>query len=60
MAGVGADLYRLTRDNLVGGPSIVFYRYHEKGITKLREQQYGKNAKTCSTIFGVDANGLYL
>ena len=55
-----ADLYRLIRDNLVGGPSIVFHRYHEKGVTKLRERQYGKCAETYNTILGVDVNPLYL
>ena len=25
------DLYELVRQNLVGGPSIIFHRHHEKG-----------------------------
>jgi len=41
------ELYHLVRDNLVGGPSIVFHRYHEVGKTKIRHLQYGDKAKTC-------------
>ena len=31
------DLYYLFRDNMVGGPSIIFHRYHEKDKTKIRQ-----------------------
>ena len=55
-----ADLYHSVRKNLVGGPSIVFHRYHEAGKTKLREHQYGDEAKVCGRVLGVDANALYL
>ena len=53
------DLYRTIKDNLVGGPSIVFHRYHEAGVTKLRERELGEG-KLCQQILGVDANALYL
>ena len=55
------DLYHLVKDNIVGGPSIVFHRYHEKSLTKLREADYGKDeAKLCQGILGLDQNALYL
>ena len=49
-----ADLFQIMKRNLVGGPSIVFTRYHEKGHTKIR------GGKTCQKIVGYDANALYL
>ena len=30
-----SDLYQTIKDNLVGGPSIIFHRYHEKDVTKI-------------------------
>ncbi|XP_063966739.1 uncharacterized protein LOC135156886 [Lytechinus pictus] len=48
------DLYYTFRDNLVGGPSIIFHRYHERGVTKIR------GGKPCVKIIGFDANALYL
>jgi hypothetical protein len=53
-------LYQLIKDNLVGGPSIVFHRYHESKRTLLRELEYGKEARQCERIYGVDANSLYV
>ena len=44
---------------MVGGPSIIFHRYHESGATKLRDHLYGEAAKTCQSIVGYDANVLY-
>ena len=38
----------------VGGPSLIFHRYHEAYVTKIR----GKNL--CKKIIGYDANSLYL
>ena len=54
------DLYSLVRANLVGGPSIVFHRYHEASLTRLRSVKHGKTAKLCHSVLGVDANALYL
>ena len=48
------DLYQTFRENLVGGPSIVFTRYHEAGKTQIR------GGKMCERIQGYDANALYL
>ena len=55
-----ADLNELIRSNNVGGPSIIFHRYHEAYKTKIREQLYAETAKTCQSIVGYDANALYL
>ena len=53
------DLYKLLKDNIVGGPSIVFHRYHEKDVTTIRPTDY-EEPKTCKKIIGYDANALYL
>ena len=50
-----ADLHSLLRDNLVGGPSIIFDRYHEKGKTQIRGGE-----KKVECLEGYDANALYL
>ena len=49
-----SDLHLLVKDNIVGGPAIIFHRYHEKDITKIRGEE------TCRSIVGYDANALYL
>ena len=49
-----SDLHLLVKDNIVGGPAIIFHRYHEKDITKIRGDE------TCRSIVGYDANTLYL
>ena len=54
-----ADLHSLLRDQLVGGPSIIFHRYHEKGVTKIRENE-NNEGKNVETLEGYDANALYL
>ena len=50
-----SDLHKLVKDNIVGGPAIIFHRYHEKGITKIRG-----GSELCRKIVGYDANALYL
>ena len=57
------DLYTLFKKNMVGGPSIIFHRYHEAGKTKIREKEItdqGKVPKTCQKIVEYEANALYL
>ena len=54
------DLHHLVKDHVVGGPSLVFHRYHEKGVTTLRQNEYGEAARPCRSIVGYDANSLYL
>ena len=49
------DLYYKIKANIVGGPSIVFHRYHETGQTYIRNGD-----KLCQKVVGFDANALYL
>ena len=49
-----SDLHLLVKDNIVGGPAIIFHRYHEEDITNIRGEE------TCRSIAGYDANALYL
>ena len=49
------DAHKLVKDNIVGGPAIIFHRYHEKGITKIRG-----GSELCRKIVGYDANALYM
>ena len=49
-----SDLHKLVKDNIVGGPAIIFHRYHEKDVTKIRG-----GGETCRAIVGYDANALY-
>ena len=55
-----AELHKLVKDQIVGGPSVVFSRYHEKGVTKIKEKDYGEEAEWCQSCVGWDANALYL
>ena len=48
------DLHHLVKDNILGGPAIIFHRYHEKNVTKIRA------GETCRSVVGYDANALYL
>ena len=61
------DCFYLLRDNNVGGPSIVFHRYHEKDVTTIsdvvcKDEKYvlQKEGKLIKKIVGFDANALYL
>ena len=48
-----SDLHQLVKNNIVGGPAIIFHRYHDKDITKIRGEE------TYRSIVGYDANALY-
>ena len=50
------DLHYTIKQNIIGGPSIIFNRYHKAGETFIR----GKTDKQCQTIVLFDANALYL
>ena len=50
-----ADLYYTFRQNIIGGPSIIFTHYHEQGKTIIKEIPNNK----CEAIVGYDCNGLY-
>ena len=54
------DLHNLVKDNIIGCPSIISHRYHEKGDTTLRQNEYGEAARPCRSIVGYDAKALYL
>ena len=49
------DLYYDMKNNIVGGPSIIFNRYQEVGKTTIRE-----GGKPTKSVLGLDANALYL
>ena len=51
--------YNMLKSSLVGGPSLVFSRYHEAGLTKIRDHRL-KNCCVCKKILGFDAYALYL
>lgn len=48
------DLYQKVKNDIIGGPSIIFTRHHKVGDTTIRE------GKLCANIIGFDANALYL
>lgn len=50
------DLYYTIKRNITGGPSIIFNRHHEVGVTNIRNNP----TKPCQKIVGFDANALYL
>ena len=50
------DLYNLFKDNMVGGPAIIFHRYAEANKTFVRDNR----EKPVQKIVGYDANALYL
>ena len=49
-----SDLHQLVKDNIVGARAIIFQRYIEKNVTKIRGEE------TCRSNVGYDANALYL
>ena len=53
------EAYGMLKGAVVGGPSLVFTRYHEAGKTGIRSHQY-PDSKLCENIQGYDANALYL
>ena len=52
----GDDLYYTIKQNIVGGPSIIFTRDDEVGRTYIRDDLN----RPCANIVGCDANALYL
>ena len=49
-------IYKLIKDNIVGGPSIIFNSHHEAGKAFIRNNPN----KSCEQIAGYDAKVLYL
>ena len=44
------------RDNIVGGPSVIYSFHHKAGQTRLRDPVKGK---LCRSVLGLDATALY-
>ena len=56
-----AEAYHMLKEAVVGGPSLVFTRYHEVGKTRIRSHQVMRETpRLCQNILGYDANALYL
>ena len=49
-----SHIFREVRGGIVGGPSIVFNRYQERGVTKI------KGREICQNVLGFDCNAMYL
>ena len=55
------EAYEMLTTGMIGGPSIVFCRHAEAGVSKIRTHIYSEaDAKTCRSVLGLDANSLYL
>jgi len=55
----GREAYDMLKRAVVGGPSLVFTRRHEVGVTRIRSHQIAE-ARLCKKILGFDVNVLYL
>lgn len=49
----------MLKEAVVGGPSLVFTRYHKVGVTEIRSH-YSAEPRLWQRILGYDANALYL
>ena len=55
------EAYEMLTTGMIGGPSIVFCRYAEAGVSKIRSHIYSRaDAKICRSVQGLDAKSLYL
>ena len=54
------EAYEMLTTGMIGGPSIVFCRHAEAGVSKIRSHIYSEKAKICRAVLGLDANSLYL
>ena len=50
----GKDAYDMLKASVTEVPSIVFTRYHEAGVTRIRSHQF-QDARPCHRILGYDA-----
>ncbi len=46
------EVYNLVRSGITGGPSMLYTRYHEVGVTLLHPHDYGEKALSCQSILG--------
>ena len=53
------EAYGMLKEAVIGGQSLVFTRYNEAGVTKLRPHRF-KEPGDYKRIIGYDANALYL
>ena len=53
------EAYETLTTGMIGGPSIVFCRYAEAGVSQIRSH-INEDAKICRAVIGLDANSLYL
>ena len=53
------EAYEMLTAGMIGGPSIVFCRCGEAGVSRIRSHIY-EDAKTSRAVLGLDANSLYL
>ena len=53
------EAYEMLKKAVVGGLSLVFTRYHEVDVTRIRSHQIAE-PRFCKNILGYDANALYL
>lgn len=54
------EIYQKIRQNIRGGISLIFNRYQESGVTKIREEEFGEEARACEGVVGLDVSGMYL
>ena len=55
------EAYEMLTTGMIGGPSIVFCRHAEAGVSKIRSHIYSEaDAKICRSVLGLDSNSLYL
>jgi hypothetical protein len=59
MAEVNKDMHEMLKNNIVGGPSIVYHREHTALVTKIRKRPDSPE-HLVRRILGFDANSLYL
>ena len=55
----GKEAYEMLKEAVVGGPGLVFTRYHEVDVTRIRSHR-ATEPRLCKNILGYDANALYL
>lgn len=52
------DLYHLIRSQIRGGLSMVWTRYHEAGVTNIRERELDSASQMCQSAHGFDVSGM--
>lgn len=53
------DLHETYRRSLCGGPSLISKRYHERGVTFIKQYKYGRDARPMRKALTYDFNSLY-